>query len=713
MGGVPCPHLHAHCVLFNAVADPAEGGRWKAAQVGDVKWDAGYYEAVLHARLAANLTALGFGVRRKGRAWELAGLDDALLAKFSERTALIERVAAERGLAGAAKAGLGRTTRERKAAHLTPDRLRAAWVSRLTDAERHQLVALGADRPARPTADQAAGWALAHCFAGEAVRPAKAVYEAALRHGVGGVTLAGVKAAAAAAGLLVKGEEATTRAMLGLEADIVRFARDGRGACRPVAPGRAPAARLTAGQRAGVRHVWRSPDRVTLVRGAAGVGKTTALRDAVAGIAAGLPVQALAQKTDAVDELAAAVSPGVRTLAAFLLSDRLQEGVRGGVVVLDEASQVGTVEFAPLLRALDRVDARLVAVGDVRQHGAVTSGSPFRLLQRRAGLPVAEITEIVRQQAGDYRAVCRLLSEHRVAEAFDRMDASGWVRPTAELAADYLAAVRAGKTVAVVDPTHKSGEAVTARLRAQLKGDGRPAADDRPFARLVPLFLTEVERSDPHSLPEGAVLRFHRRAGRHKAGERVAADPAALRRPGCFQTYRPATLDLAAGDRLRITAPGRDKSGRHKLATGACYTVTAFTPAGEPVLDNGWVLPRGFAHWTHGLVTTSFAAQGRTADVVLVVGDAAALPAAGAEQFYVSASRGREACRVYADDREALRRAVQRSQAKSLAHDLVGRPPDPRPKRHALFLQRLTTLARAAAEQVRHLVTHREYGYRR
>ena len=44
-----------------------------------------------------------------------------------------------------------------------------------------------------------------------------------------------------------------------------------------------------------------------------------------------------------------------------------------------------------------QLDARLVLVGDRQQHRSVSAGEPLKLLEERAGLPVAEVTEIMRQ----------------------------------------------------------------------------------------------------------------------------------------------------------------------------------------------------------------------------------------------------------------------------------------------------------------------------
>ena len=50
----------------------------------------------------------------------------------------------------------------------------------------------------------------------------------------------------------------------------------------------------------------------------------------------------------------------------------------------------------------EAVGARVILVGDRRQHRSVTAGEPLKLLEEKAGLQVAEVTEILRQQ-GDYK----------------------------------------------------------------------------------------------------------------------------------------------------------------------------------------------------------------------------------------------------------------------------------------------------------------------
>jgi len=112
------------------------------------------------------------------------------------------------------------------------------------------------------------------------------------------------------------------------------------------------------------------------------------------------------------------------------------------------------------------------------------------------------------------------------------------------------------------------------------------------------------------------------------------------------------------------------------------YEVEGFTRDGDIRLGNGYILPKNYGGITHGYVVTSHASQGRTVDAVLIAMGNESLSAASREQFYVSVSRGREAVRLYTDDKEAMMDAVQRSGARLSATELMqGEEAKPKPKR--------------------------------
>ncbi|MBA4066218.1 MAG: hypothetical protein C0501_21385 [Isosphaera sp.] len=717
--GVPDPQLHAHCFAFNATVDDA--GRWRAGQFREVMRDLPYHQAAFHARLASRLSGLGYGIHRDADGWEVAGLHDrALLAKFSRRTEQIEAEAERRGITSAdEKAKLAATTREGKATHLTPRELRAEWDSRLTPAEREKVASAharrGAGRVPSVTPAMAVDHAIRHGFERASVVPVRALAAEAFKYGVGAVSVDAVRRELAARPLL-HGERdgrplATTPEVLSEEARMIAYARTGRGRCRTLGdPDRAVARDwLSAGQRKAVRRVLGSRDRVVLIRGAAGTGKTAMMREAVEGIeAAGRKVVVLAPSAKASREVLRGEGfADADTVARFLLDERMRQKVRpGDVILIDEAGLVGVPTMAQVFRLAERLDARVVLAGDRHQHGSVERGAALRLLETRAGLKPAELTE-VRRQSGAYRHGVELLSGGRAGPGLAALDALGWVKevPDAErykrLAADYLAATADPKaTCLVVSPTHREAAQVTADIRAARASVGQ-LTDERTLPVWVPTHRTEAERADAAGYRPGEMLQFHQnapgfaRGSRLVVGEGAAVPVVAAAR---FQVYRPADLPVAVGDRLRVTANGKTKDGRHRLESGTLLTVAGFTSGGDLVDHRGWVIGRGFGHLAHGYCVTSHASQGSTVDRVLVAESAASFAAASREQFYVSVSRGKQAATVYTSDKWELARAVARSDPRLGATELV-------PGRRAVLAARvrghLTRVRRYAAERGR------------
>jgi len=124
---------------------------------------------------------------------------------------------------------------------------------------------------------------------------------------------------------------------------------------------------------------------------------------------------------------------------------------------------------------------------------------------------------------------------------------------------------------------------------------------------------------------------------------------------------------VAAGDKLLLQS-----NWRKKFVNGELVEVKAIQ-GDSVVLADGRVIPESYRTFTHGYAVTSYAAQGKTVDEVLVVASSRSLPAINQQQFYVSISRGRDACRVFTDDVEMLRSHVTRSSARLAAVEVVPR----------------------------------------
>ncbi len=686
VNGIPDPQLHAHVFVFNTTWDEAEK-RWKAGQFRELKRDAPYFQAAFRVRLANRLQDLGFGITRKRDDFEIAGIPTDVLKRFSRRTALIEKVAAERGILDPdRKAELGAETREKKGPALSWEKLRKEWQARLTLDERERIAAVNARKQAivRPQCKEqpAVDHAIEHSFVREAVVPERKLVTEALKQGLGAVTVEDVTREVSKRPLVrseVDGRRmATTREMVSLESRLVDFARKGRGRCRPLGDPKRPCSRewFTQGQKAAVRHVFGSRDRVIIIRGVAGTGKTTLEREIGEALAqAGRPVVALAQSVKASREVLReeAGFESADTVARFLRDEAMQKTVSGGVILVDEASQLGTRDMLKLFDAAETLNARVVLVGDRKQHRSVTAGEPLKLLEEMAGLKVAEVTEILRQQ-GTYKKAAQYLSEMKTKEGFEELDKLGWIRQLADgdrnqqLAHAYLAAVsekkRDGqaKSALVVSPTHAEGNRITEAIRAGLKEKSK-LGKERVVKAWVPLHLTDAQKADATEYDAADLVQFHQNAPAYVKGTRLIVGdsvkvPTELAKR--FEVYRPIELVLAMGDRVRLTAGGKTKDGKHRLNNGALFTVRGFTKRGDIIMANGWVIDRDFGHLTHGYVITSHASQGVTVDKVFVAISSESLPATCERTAYVAATRGKEQALIFTDDRKELLKAVSR-----------------------------------------------------
>jgi hypothetical protein len=537
-----------------------------------------------------------------------------------------------------------------------------------------------------------AEFAIEHTFERSSIAEKRRVLTLALRHGVGRVTPEGVRQQVDEYGLLSRDIDGrtwiTTKSVLADERRMLAFASGGKGACRPIIAGKPKLAdeRLDTDQRRAVEHVLTSTNRVMLIVGKAGSGKTTLAKEAVRQIEAqGKSVVMLAPSAQA--------SRGVLrdqegfkdadTLAHFMLDENMQESARDGVIWLDEAGLVSSRDMSRLFDLAGKLNARVVAVGDHEQMASVGAGAAFRALQEIAKLPVARVSGIKRQTAAEYRDVVKLLSKGKTAEGFDRLDELGWIKllPTWDrykpVAEAYVSHLEGNRDSLIVCPTHKESALVVAEVRKQLKKRHLLKEDERTVRRLVPLQWTEAERADAGNYIGDEIIRFNRNVDGFRAGEQVLAgdvlDRLATIKPKYFTTFAAEDIGIAAGEVIRVGFNCKSLDGQ-QLNNGACYRVKRFSRSGDLVLENGWMLSAGSGAAGYGYTSTAHASQGRTTDHLILVQSTMSHAAASRESFYVALSRGRKSAEVFTDDRRALRDAVQRNDPRITATELMQVP---------------------------------------
>ena len=737
----PEPQLHCHAAAFNMSFDTEEN-KWKAAEFSNLVRDKGYYQAAFHSRFSENLRALGYGIERDGNSFRLAGIDPETAKKFSHRSEIIEAEAKRLGITDAkAKGELGRRTREGKDPEgLSMPELRELWKQRLSDAERDAISKTrDGQESASPDARAAMDYALSHCFERASAVPEKEVLKTALIHSVGNASVSEVQAELSRDNVIRRDRAgiryATTKEVLQEEIAMSDFVREGRGRYIKLGGIEPPALDegLSREQREAAMVILNSRDRVTALKGGAGTGKTRMLLSTMAAInRAGKEVHTFAPSADAAAVLQKEGFGEAATVERLLIDPQLQTKVRGQVLLIDEAGLLSVKDTKRLFDVAREQNARVILVGDSAQHHGVTRGDALRILERDAGIRTAELSTIRRQTNEQYRQAVKAISEGdtlgkdgntRLQAGMSMLDDMGAIIEAEgedrykQIAADYAAVTAerkhggAFKTALVVSPTHKESEHVTEAIRDELKAEGRLGTDERQFLSLRPLNLTEAQRGDQREYQPGAVVQFVQNAKGFTRGERLAVtgtddkgvhvtrpDGSAtllpLNQAARFQVYQQRQVALAKGDKLRITMNGLveqetrrgllGRKAKDRLDNGAIYEVEGFTRKGDIRLTNGVVVPKNYGGITNGFVITSHASQGKTVDVALVALGQESFAAANREQAYVSVSRGRDAVRIYTDDKAAMMEAVRNSAARLSATELV--QPEP-VKRKASFTQ--------------------------
>tara|TARA_R110002072_G_scaffold101703_1_gene224017 strand:+ start:23498 stop:26335 length:2838 start_codon:yes stop_codon:yes gene_type:complete len=145
--GVPDPHIHMHCFVFNCTYDNEEQ-RWKAGQFHDILKVAPAFQATYFSHLASNLVESGYPIRRTEFAFEIDGVPESVNKKLSRRTEYIESLAADLGFEDKQKAKLGARTRERKRDEQQLDELKRGWADRLDADELAAVESVGLNEQA-------------------------------------------------------------------------------------------------------------------------------------------------------------------------------------------------------------------------------------------------------------------------------------------------------------------------------------------------------------------------------------------------------------------------------------------------------------------------------------------------------------------------------------------------------------------------------------
>ena len=701
------PQLHTHCVVLN-VTQRADGA-WRALDNEPLYRNKMLMGAYYRSELAKEVQALGYGVRvthGDGR-FELAHIIPAQIEAFSTRSRAIELALQAQGLtreqASAQKLQtIALQTREKKT-EIDRAILHAEWQDRAREVGlnfRARLEARAPDATQRAQhAAAAVAYATAHLIERDAVISDVDLTRAALERGTGRTDLEAIQQAtqeAVARGDLIRcGVRYTTPEAQQMERDILHMEEAGRKKSTPImamdAINRAlVGTTLNEGQRETVRKTLAGENRIQGLQGMAGTGKTTALRIVQAlASAREIDIVGVAPSAGAARELSGS---GIKSQTLASLSSRQYAGLdHKTLIVLDEAGMVSVRDMHGLLSAAEKAQSRVLLVGDVNQLKAIEAGKPFAQLQA-AGMATTHLKEIQRQKDGVLKAAVELAALGEVQASLAKLETriveiEYHKHRHERMASDFAAlSPEARANTHMLAGTNQHRQAINTAVRSELGLVGQ----GKSFATLTRKDLTEAQAKRSVSYQLGDVVRADKNyktlgLARGDLAQVVEGPPGVVtleRQDGARVEWSPVhqphlcaytqyTRELALGDVVRFTENDR----QHGIVNGERCTVTSINSEKQLInlqKADGSIVTLDTSKplcLDHGYCSTVHAAQGQTAERVLIEADTRSATA-NESAYYVAISRASDQLTIYTDDKQALPEVMGREDAKDAALDV-------------------------------------------
>jgi conjugative relaxase-like TrwC/TraI family protein len=690
--------VHTHHVTANATWDGVSKS-WRALTEFEMLRAIRYAGKVYQNELGIGCRDCGYGLtevqNERGivTGFEISGVSDEIRERFSKRRAEIEvgieafREKHGRTPTTAEVHAITVATRNVKLKEVTTPEVLAAQRAQLSGDEWSHLDVLKsqAERqsllpstPEVPRERESLRLAIGHIYERRSVAEGHEVLAEALNQNLGHLHLAYLHAQADRTGLVALTPEplwlrthlATARG-LAQERWSVAFIEGGKDKLPALVQDvRERVAGLSEEQDRALKEVLATRDQVVCLRGAAGVGKTTVIKQLHDKLADdGRTVFYCAPTTSAADTLRKDGISGATTVSDFLKNGVFSERPRlnGAVLVVDEAGLSSNNQGAELLQVARRYDARVVFIGDSKQHSSVEAGDFLRILETHSPLHTVELSDIRRQTVAEYRRAVKMMAVGGALSGLEALDRMGWVR---EGKANYLSAAvqdfidradggRRLEAVLAVTPTWAESFAFTDLLRAELKARGL-LSNGETVSVHEPMAWTKAQKRRAENFQPGQVVTIQRSSAGFKRGQALAilrveggkvfvkagkGERVLPLRQLDIEVARVRPMEVCDGDKVLIRANDR-KAG---LINGEVLSVAAIKDGGITFSDGRKVDARQFHALAHGFAVTSHKSQSKSAEHVIVAAERL-----DAMSAYVACSRGRLSCTVHTPDKESL-----------------------------------------------------------
>lgn len=740
--------LHTHCVVVNATQ--CDDGQWRSL------YEKPLFEAkmlggmIYRSQLAQSLKELGYDIEktREDGLFEVKGFSRDQIEAFSKRRVKIVEVMTEWGLFGAEAAQKANLVTRQNKTPVNRDKLHEHWQSRVQELGINldkMIASASLKSKSRPLsksdpeslADRALQYAMSHLGERQSVFTKQAACKTALQYALGDVQLQAIDNAMdrfqEQDKLIYIGKHNhldlyTTPKVIEQERHIVNMMQAGKNEVDAIASceavdlylkdlmaTRSNVTKLTDCQMKAIHFLSTTTDRVVGVQGYAGTGKTTMLQS-VCRLAeqSGYQIRGAAPSASAADVLRSDTGIKTETLSGLLLALNKENppqdiSDKPELIILDEASMASTHQMHDLMKRADKLNKRLMLVGDQQQLPSVENGSPYALLQSE-GMATAKLKQIMRQKAKDLAYAVKETLHGDVEYAMQAVGNEAFI----ERHADGEAVFSPDSTVNVIDHkqerlktiadrylalneqqrdntivllgSNEDRSEVNTMIRDGLQAKGVVTGDQAECNILQSKGSTAIERTHIYNYEPGDVVRFNKayrslgikrydylkvvcldsNTGElvlDRKGHMIRWQPqvSAQSKGGAVDVFTQDQRDLAAGDWIRWT---QNKKNQSIYNTDTAQVVAVKGNKAQFKLKNNDIIELDLTkpinrHWDYAWSSTVYAAQGKKANNVIAQLEGANPNLTNYRSFYVTLSRAVNSIHLYVDDLDKAVKTIQ------------------------------------------------------
>ncbi len=513
-------------------------------------------------------------------------------------------------------------------------------------------------------------------------------------------------------------DQYTSKALLTQEKQILKYAQNAIGGCKAILEERYfdvhmkkfikrelsqnPKFQINEQQKQVAKHIVCSKDKIIIVVGLPGVGKSTVL-NAVRDISAhkinkiislgmvGEIFEGLAPTASAAKTLGTSAKIESNTIHSFLGKNQgylegrglkslgaQKEKYKDMIIFVDESSLIPTHIMHKLLKLQNIMDFRLVFTGDTKQLNAVEAGQPF--IQMIKVIQPIELTVIVRQEDEAHKKAIIAASQGDIEISF--LIHANSIQEKEDLSEGatklYLQSdVNKREKILLISPTRILRDSINNDIRIGLQVEGKLEGGVKEFIALRQKDMSVADYQFAPSFNIGDTLKFHKAYKNITRDEYLSVKQVEaisnslvlqkengreilfqLRKEvdyqSKFEVFKDRELQLQKGLKIIFTKNNRDYlliNSETAVIRDIGKKAVSLQFENKEIRKIPW---EQFRHIDYGYCITVHAAQGKTYDIAIAAIKNHLL-LNNQKLWLVTLSRHRDYITVYTEDRQQLK----------------------------------------------------------